>query len=139
MKLGISQTAIATGLAATFAAAASAEQYVCEAVQGTGFYERGGQWEQADFTNEGVFYLVDTTIPSVSLAGGRVLFTGANQCKRIPIMDEYLVCSGLGDLHFLFNEDLKRFSLSQMMGFVSGDNDASYPHLFIGTCAKLGG
>ena len=135
----MSQTAFTTLLAATLAGPALAEQFICQAVHGTGFYKGGGQWEQANFTNEGVSYLVDTAAPSVSVVGGRVLFSGANQCKRMPIMEEYLACSGLGDLHFLFNEDLKRFSLSQIMGFVSGDNDASYPHLFIGTCAELGG
>ena len=137
MKRIILATTIA---AATFAGAASAEQYVCQMERATGFAKvDNGEWQDVQLSNRYSF-LVDTETflvtkfgspdaTPITCIGGRPLPT-----------DVMWSCSSIGSLRTLiFNETSLRFSYSEPTGYASGDLYPIEPLLGISTCAKLGG
>ena len=137
MKQRISQTAIATLLAATLAGTASAEQYVCQTEQSTGFvFDGNGGWRDTRFTNRPT-YLVDTEALTVTEFGQGIKFTSL-ECKAgSGIMRDWMTCSySIGTSHFTFNRSFRRFSEASLFGSVGSSDE---PWIAIGSCAELGG
>ena len=131
MKRIILATTIA---AATFAGAASAEQYVCETEQVTGFAPDGnGVWRDSRFTDLST-YLVDTEALAVREFGTDTEYTNCEAGS--DIMRDWMTCSKSWDTrHFTFNSVSKRFAEASTLGSV---NNGDTPWIAIGTCAELG-
>ena len=135
MKRIILATTIA---AATFAGAASAEQYVCQMEQAVGFDNLdNGEWRGGQVAPSKSF-LVDTETFLVREFGtpdlSPITCIGGNPLPR----DIVWACSTAGSLRTLiFNETSLRFSYSSTFGYAFGQGDT--PILGIGTCAELGG
>ena len=140
MKRIILATTIAAG---TFAGAASAEQYVCEMEQATGFAYSTiirDQWTPTRFNDSPRFLLERNGDTATAKVFGDNEF--AYECE--PYTDSisnYWSCGFPDDptIHLWFNVDLLRFTFTNVRGYSKGDADSGPISLGIGTCAELGG
>jgi hypothetical protein len=139
MKYRISQTAIATVLAATLAGPALAEQYICQTQQSTGFaYEGNGNWASAPYAPSNTF-LVDTDRLVRSQFGDpNSIETPCEEPYEYEGNNYYACPSMTGVSGFMFNETMLRFTFSSHYGYAVPDINGT-PVLDIGTCVKLGG
>ena len=137
MKHRISQTAIATLLAASFVGPVWADQYVCQTEQMTGFVSDGhGEWTDTRFTNRPT-YLVDTESLTVTEFGQGIKYTNL-QCEvGSEIMPDWITCSNsIGTSHFTFKSGFRRFAEASIFGSVG--STVQEPWVAIGACAELG-
>lgn len=138
MNIRVSQIAIATLLAASLAGAASAEQYVCQTEQMTGFTpDDNGGWRDTRFTNRPT-YLVDTEALTVTEFGKDIKYTHLECELGGGIMPDWMTCSySIGTSHFTFNSSVRRFAEASIFGSVGSSLEE--PWIAIGSCAELGG
>ena len=135
-----------TVAAANLAGAASAEQYVCQADQTTGFFlNDSGRWVSSIFNNENDF-LVNSMTKTVSEFGGSTQFT-SDECSmwEVPLgpntEETHVVmrCSNRQE-QFTMSLDSYRFNYTNGgNGYIMGDDYPYTPTLVIGRCAELGG
>lgn len=134
---------LATTIAAsTLAGAASAEQYVCEMEQATGFAYSTiirDQWTVTRFNDSPRFLIEDNG----DTATAKVF--GNNEATYVcdPFMTDshdYWSCKFPDDptIHLWFNIDLLRFTFTNVRGYSGGDDDPKPVFTGIGTCAELG-
>jgi len=146
MKRSIRKTAIATLLAAsTFAGAASAEQYVCEIEQAGGFAYSTiiqDQWTLTRFNDE-VRFLIESNgdTATASMFGQSGVTYDCKPFTNIALNHNFFSCNPDPDvsIHLWFNIDLLRFTVTNLDGFTSGDDEPGSDFIGIGTCAELGG
>ena len=127
-------------LAATFAGAASAEQYVCQTEQSTGFVFRQGEWRPMPPGTDEARYLVNTdtmTISQVGLEGN--VFEG-DDCVLLGSNEhEFMRCLPTGRVaQMTIGLKTLRFD-STLHGYAIGDRDRGASLISIGTCAELSG
>ena len=128
-----------TIVAATFARAASAEQYVCETEQSTGFSIVQGEWRAMPPGTDEARYLINTDTMTISQFGldGNV-FEG-DDCVLLGSNEpEFMRCLPEGRLaQMTIGLKTLRFD-STIHGYAIGDRDLGASLISIGTCAKLG-
>ena len=134
---------LATTIAAcTFAGAASAEQYVCEMEQATGFAYSTiirDQWTPTRFSDKPRFLIESNGDTATAKVFGDNEVT--YECE--PFMSDshrYWSCGFLDNptIHLWFNVDLLRFTFTNVFDYSQGDEGSEQISLGIGTCAELG-
>ncbi len=129
----------ATIAATTLAGAASAEQYVCQVEQSTGFTIVQGEWKQVPFV-DGDQFLINTDTMIVSQFGQGGSFYDGDDCVLLgDNSPEYMRCLPNDEVFGMtFGISSMRFIITSH-GYVTGDgDDRSDPFVSIGTCAELG-
>ena len=141
MKRIILATTIA---AATLAGPASAEQYVCETEQTTGFEYNTiirNEWGQMRFRDD-TRYLINTDTMTVSQFGLEGNVFEGDDCEMVGRTGqelEHMRCMAMTSfISMTINVKLLRF-VATSHGYVIGDEEDAVPAIVaIGTCAELG-